>query len=115
MTLVDGDLLIDGVVEGAGLLVVTGKMTISGAFVFRGIILILGAGELECGGASRISGAVYMAHIGASGGVSVWDVPKLTVRDDSRIVYDPNLVRIAVRLIPPLQKSFREITRIIDP
>ncbi len=115
VTFVDGDLLIDGNVDGAGLLVVTGKLTIAGSFVFQGIILILGEGELECGGTSSISGAVYLAAISDASGVPVWGVPKLTVQGSTSVTHDPALVRMAVRLIPPVQRGFREITRIIDP
>lgn len=115
VTYVDGDLFIGGNLEGAGLLVITGKASVTGQLSFNGIILIVGAGELDCGGSSTITGAIYVAKLSDSNGNLNWGTAKLTVKETSHIAFDREVVRMAVNLIPPVQVSFREITSAIDP
>jgi hypothetical protein len=115
MTYVNGDLSVDGNIEGAGLLVVTGRLTAAGDFTFRGLILVIGAGELDIGGMCHVIGAVYVARLSGTGAGASWGVSKLTIKDSARLDYDNEVVKMAVSLLPPLQLSFREITNIIDP
>jgi hypothetical protein len=60
LTFIDGDVDLPG---GAGLLVVTGKLTMSGNPSFNGLILVLGEGNLERDGAGNgtILGAIVVA------------------------------------------------------
>jgi hypothetical protein len=60
LTFVDGDVDLPG---GAGLLIVTGKLTMSGNPDFNGLILVLGEGEMERdgGGTGNIYGAIVLA------------------------------------------------------
>ncbi len=53
-TFVEGNYTLTG--TGGGLLVVTGKLTLSGAFTFDGLILVLGDGALTDGGTLIING-----------------------------------------------------------
>ena len=115
VTLVEGDLQIDGDLAGAGLLVVGGRLAVRGSFRFAGIILVAGAGEFTCAGVSEISGAVYVAGLGDSGGGAAWGGVRLTLAENCRLVYDRALVDMAVSLIPPVRIGFREITSLIDP
>jgi hypothetical protein len=115
VTYVDGDLVVDGNLQGGGILVVTGKLSVKGQFRFSGLILVIGAGELESGGWSLITGAVYVAGLSDSSGILNWGPAKLTLKESSQIIFDHEAVRMAVSLIPPIQLSFREITSIIDP
>jgi hypothetical protein len=115
VTYVDGDLVVGGSLEGAGLLVITGKASLTGQLSFNGIILIVGAGELDCEGSIAITGAVYVAKLSDSNGNLSWGTPKLTVKENSHIVFNREVVKMAVNLIPPVQLSFREITSAIDP
>jgi hypothetical protein len=115
VTYVDGDLSVDGSLEGAGLLVITGKASLIGQVHFNGIILIVGAGELDCGGSSTITGAIYVAKLSDSNGNLGWGTAKLTIKENSHMIFNREVVRMAVTLIPPVQLSFREITSAIDP
>ncbi len=60
LTFVDGDVDLPG---GAGLLIVTGKLTMHGNPSFNGLILVLGEGYLERdgGGSGNILGAIVVA------------------------------------------------------
>ncbi len=115
VTYVDGDLFLDGSLEGAGLLVVTGKVVMTGHFNFKGLLLIVGAGELICGGWATVTGAVLAANLSESNGALGWGTVRLTIGESSRLAFNRELVRMAVRVIPPSQIGFREITSIIDP
>ncbi|HVF56151.1 MAG TPA: pilus assembly PilX N-terminal domain-containing protein [Pyrinomonadaceae bacterium] len=61
MTFVDGNCELDG---GAGLLIVTGTLTIRGNRDFKGLILVLGDGNVQRngGGNGKIEGAWYVAR-----------------------------------------------------
>jgi hypothetical protein len=112
-TFVAGDLQIAGDVEGGGLLVVTGRVTITGRFSFSGLILILGAGELDLGGSGTITGGIYVAKISCAS--MAWGSVRLTIRDHVQVLFNQEAIRMALTLFPPRQLSFREITAIIDP
>lgn len=66
MSYVDGDCDLDG---GAGLLIVTGKLTMSGNPRFDGVILVLGTGEVERsgGGNGDMNGAMMIAKFNVNG------------------------------------------------
>ncbi|HSK63689.1 MAG TPA: hypothetical protein VK893_07605, partial [Pyrinomonadaceae bacterium] len=59
-TFVNGNATLDG---GAGLMIVTGDLTLSGNAVFNGVILVLGQGSVtrSGGGNSTILGSIYVA------------------------------------------------------
>jgi len=67
LRLVKGDCDLDG---GAGLLVITGQLTLNGAPNFDGIILVLGEGTVikKGGGNGDIFGAMMIASFGPTGG-----------------------------------------------
>jgi hypothetical protein len=67
-TFVDGDVDLPPA-GGAGVLIVTGTLTLNGSSQFDGIILVLGSGQLiRTGGGNGTSlGTVYVASFGASG------------------------------------------------
>jgi hypothetical protein len=64
-TFVNGNATLDG---GAGLLIVTGDLTLSGNAVFNGIILVLGQGTVirDGGGNGTILGSIYVAKFARS-------------------------------------------------
>jgi hypothetical protein len=66
-TFVDGDCSLDG---GAGLLIVTGTLTMSGNPNFTGLILVLGGGTIQRdgGGNGEIYGAISVARFNSTGG-----------------------------------------------
>ena len=65
-TIVKGDCNLDG---GAGLLIVTGTLTLNGNPNFKGLILVLGQGQVfkSGGGSGDIMGALMIARFGATG------------------------------------------------
>src|SRR5882724_8190554 len=67
-TFVDGDMALP-LSGGAGLLVVTGQLTLTGNTAFNGLILVLGGGNLlrDGGGNGDSLGAVAVARFGKSG------------------------------------------------
>ena len=64
-TFVNGNATLDG---GAGLLIVTGDLTLSGNAVFNGVILVLGQGRVirDGGGNGTILGSIYVAKFARS-------------------------------------------------
>ncbi len=116
VTLVDGDLALDGGIEGAGILVVTGTMRVSGGFGFRGLVLLVGSGRLETDGLSPgLSGGVYMAALTESGASLEWATARISIAGASLITMDEDAIGMALRLIPPSQLGCREITPTLDP
>ena len=65
ITYVNGDLTLGG---GAGVLVVTGNLTISGGMQFNGLILVIGQGSvlINGGGAGAIYGSMFVANTNAA-------------------------------------------------
>jgi len=66
-TLVNGNVTLTG--KGAGLLVVTGELTITGNFEFEGLILVLGAGKFHgtASTGSKIKGCLVIARFSTTG------------------------------------------------
>jgi hypothetical protein len=64
-TFVNGNATLDG---GAGLMIVTGDLTLSGNAVFNGVILVLGNGRVirDGGGNGTILGSIYVARFARS-------------------------------------------------
>jgi hypothetical protein len=116
VTLVEGDLSINGTVAGGGLLVVRGRVYGTGRLVFNGLVLLLGAGDLNLDGLSlKISGGLYVVRLINEGKDAAFDVPKLTIAGDAAIVADSKAIEMGVRLIPPIQIGWREIMPTLDP
>jgi hypothetical protein len=115
VTYVNGDLIVGGNLDGAGVLVIAGKLSVTGQFRFYGLVLVAGTGEFVCGGQSSITGAVYVANLSDAIGGLNWGTAKLTLEQNCRITLNREAVRMAVNQIPPTQLGFREITSIIDP
>jgi hypothetical protein len=62
---VDGDLVLNGSQTGYGILVVTGKLTMSGNFSWNGLVLVIGDGEVAFtgGGNGQINGQLIVAKM----------------------------------------------------
>lgn len=110
ITLVKGNLTALGGISGAGILIITGSLECSGNIDFRGLILTLGSGRLILHGSGPgIKGGVLAGSLVNSGGVITFGVPLINIGGDTRITADKASVRMALRLLPVEQISFREI------
>ncbi len=116
VTFVEGSVSADGAIAGGGLLVISGKLQIGSGFQFNGIVLLIGAGELEIvGAASAINGGVYLAGLSNASGTKSWQTPRFSIGGTSRLRFNQQAVDMGVRLMPPLQQGFREIVSTLDP
>lgn len=107
-TFVDGDCTLDG---GAGLLIVTGDLTMSGNPSFSGLILVLGGGAINRngGGNGNIYGALAVAHFNTSGnGGFLGAVFHTNGGGTATMQYDSNAVRSALNLSGPLVLGVHE-------
>jgi hypothetical protein len=64
IVVIDGDYTLDAA-SGAGILLVTGQLTLRGAFNYDGIILVIGKGSILRSGAGNgiVTGGIYVANI----------------------------------------------------
>jgi len=115
-TLVKGDLSIGGNISGGGLLVVTGELKGNGAMNWQGLILVIGGGNFNGGGLNvGLDGGVYIANVHEDeNGNKVFGTPRFTLSGHCLITMHGEAIRMAVRMLPPVQLSFREITSLTD-
>ena len=93
-TFVDGNATLT---SGSGLLVVTGKLTMRGNADFRGVILVLGQGELERegGGNGDILGGITIAKFNRTSGDFLAPIFHTDGGGNSNVQYDSASVRSA--------------------
>jgi hypothetical protein len=101
MTFVDGDYTLPPA-GGAGLLVVTGTLTMNGNADYKGLILVLGEGHVERqgGGGDTSLLSMAVAHFGATGGFLA---PTFNVSGggSSTMHYDSDWVKKAMKSMGP--------------
>jgi len=100
-TFVDGDCSLDG---GAGLLIVTGTLTMSGNPNFTGLILVLGDGivQRDGGGNGTILGAMAVARFAKNGNGPFLSPTFLTNGGGTSLMqYDSSAVRAALNVAGP--------------
>ena len=115
VVLVKGDLIAPDGLSGAGALIVTGKLDCSGIMDYHGLILVLGAGQLSLAtNGPGIKGGVITGKLLDYGGSVTFGTPDINIGGFTRITADKELVRMAHRLFPVEQISFREIAG-VDP
>jgi Tfp pilus assembly protein PilX len=94
---INGDYSLNG--SGAGVLVVTGRLTLHGEFSYDGLILVIGNGYLirDGGGGGNINGGILAANICGPDGIintpdDVMANPTMNMNGggNSTITYDPN-------------------------
>lgn len=116
VTFVDGDLAISGPAGGAGILVVTGRLSVAGGFSFCGLILVIGAGEVDAASWNPgLAGGIYLAALVESGGGAGWGTVRLSISGDTQVIMHGGAIAMALRLLPPVQVGWREITPTLDP
>lgn len=105
ITFIDGDVNLGSGDQGAGLLVVTGKLTTNGNTSFKGVIYVLGAGSVERsgGGNGVISGGIVVARFGKTSGD--FEPPTFTTKGGgtSLIQYDSKAFADANSALPGFQ------------
>ncbi len=110
VTVVHGDLEMNGNLSGAGLLIVTGEFHCLGDVRYSGLILVVGRGKsvLDMNGPG-ITGGLFTAGLVDGGGWTGFGSPVFSIRGNSRITANEDAVEMAVGLIPLVKTSFREI------
>lgn len=102
ITFVDGDVDLGAGNQGAGILVVTGKLTTHGNTSFKGLILVLGEGSVERsgGGNGTIAGGIIVARFDKTSGG--FKRPTFTTNGggNSLVQYDSKAVAEATSAIP---------------
>jgi hypothetical protein len=105
---VDGNCVLDG---GAGLLIVTGNLQLNGNPSFDGLILVLGAGNINRDGVGNgnIYGAITVAKFDQNG-PGGFLAPAFTTNGagTSTIQYDTEAVRRALNMSGPFVLGVRE-------
>jgi len=113
---VDGDVAIDGSLSGGGLLVIRGKLSGRGALSYTGLILLIGAGEVDLQQLNLgLRGGMYLGGVSVAGGIASFSPVKITVGGGSTLTLDRQAIRMGVRLIPPSQLGIREVNGVMDP
>ena len=109
--LVKGNLTAPEGLRGAGALIVTGRLECAGTLDYSGLVLVLGEGQLALAAdGPGIVGGVVTGKLADSGEGVKFGIPDVVVGGSTRITADKELVRMALRLFPAEQISFREIT-----
>ena len=108
--LVNGNLSAPEGLTGAGVLVVTGRLECAGTLDYRGLILVLGTGQLALATEGQgVAGSIITGKLVDSGGKITFGAPDIDIGGFTRITADKDMVRMALRLFPVEQISFREI------
>jgi hypothetical protein len=108
----NGDLTIAGNGDGCGLLIVKGMLEYNGAFNYNGLILVVGDGEVDAGGANKsIVGGIYIAKLEKDGnGNPYFGTPSFTLGGNSNFYFRGKSIMMALSLLPFKQIGWREIT-----
>ena len=110
ITVVNGNLQMDGGFSGGGLLIVTGNLTCSGSYGFSGLVLVIGSGGVDTDGSGQgVVGGLVVASLTGEGESLAFGSPSITIRGSSRFVSNRDAVKTATALIPVSRTSFREI------
>lgn len=119
ITWIGGNCSASGNITGAGILVVTGGLSINGTVRWEGLILVVGKGSFQTGGMNDgIYGGLIVAGVKKTGGVYAFDEVQtdFDIRGNSQIAtYDGSLANMGNNLGPLKQTAFREILGGMDP
>ena len=115
ITYCPGDCSITGG-SGAGMLIVQGRLDLSGNFDYRGLILVVGDGEFDESGTVDILGGIFVAKT-IDGGDGTWSYgePRFTLDGNSSLYYQTSGIRLAYGMIPMKQLGWRQISSEIEP
>jgi len=117
ITVVNGDLNVAGAGTGYGILVVTGNFTFSGDWGWRGVVLVIGQGNMQenGGGNNEFDGAVLVAKTldGAGNPLATLGVPTVnwTGGGGNGVYYDSCWINNATSGVTYKVLSFRELSQ----
>jgi hypothetical protein len=116
ITVANGNLDISGGGSGAGIMIVKGGLTVGGAFDYEGVILVLGEGGLNMGGANKsFLGGIYVANVTQSGDTCGFGEPTVRLDGNSNFYMKSDSIQMGYSLLPMRLLSWREITPEIEP
>ena len=115
ITFCPGDCTINGS-SGAGMLIVQGRLDLTGNFDYRGLILVVGDGEFDESGTVEILGGIFVAKTIDNGdGTWSYGEPRFTLGGTSSLLYQTSGIRLAYGLVPMKQLGWRQISSEIEP
>ena len=115
ITYCPGDCTINGG-SGAGMLLVQGRLDMTGNFDYRGLILVVGDGEFDESGTVEILGGIFVAKtIDNLDGTWSYGEPRFTLGGNSSLYYQSSGIRLAYGVIPMKQLGWRQISSEIEP
>lgn len=115
ITYCPGDCTINGG-SGAGMLLVQGRLDLTGNFDYRGLILVVGDGEFDESGTVDILGGIFVAKtIDNLDGTWSYGEPRFTLGGNSSLYYQSSGIRLAYGVIPMKQLGWRQISSEIEP
>jgi Tfp pilus assembly protein PilX len=96
--------------SGAGILVVTGKLTLRGAFSYSGLIMAVGNGEIERsgGGGGTILGSIILANLTGSPAIFGTANFHTSGGGNSTIQYDAGALSNSLGRMPFVKKSWKQ-------
>ncbi len=116
VTVVDGNLTVEGGVSGGGLLLVRGDFSCTGSFSYAGLVLVIGSGNIDIrdlGGG--FFGGLFVANLRTYGGTAAFGTPGVSIGGISSLTANTGAVSMAIRLLPASQLGCREVTSTMDP
>ncbi|MDA2934824.1 pilus assembly PilX N-terminal domain-containing protein [Acidobacteria bacterium AH-259-D05] len=115
ITFAEGDLTFSE--SGAGLLVVKGRLDLKSGFAYRGLILVVGTGELDTVGPVDLLGGFFIGKmIGPDvNGDYTYDIPQISISGVSKFYYQGSGMELGYELLPIKLKSWREIAPEFEP
>ena len=115
ITYCPGDCTINGG-SGAGMLIVQGRLDLTGNFDYRGLILVVGDGEFDESGTVEILGGIFVAKtIDNLDDTWSYGEPRFTLGGNSSLYYQTSGIRLAYGMIPMKQLGWRQISAEIEP
>jgi hypothetical protein len=117
ITVALGDLELNGNGEGAGIMIVRGTLDIGGSFIYDGVILVVGEGELDLHGANKsFLGGIYVVKVTKNAdGSTTFGTPKFDFQGNSSFYMKSDSIAMAYSLLPMRVISWVEITPEIEP
>lgn len=103
-----GDAILEGTGHGAGILVVTGELTLRGSYRFEGVVLLVGDGSrLSLEGDAVIIGSVLIANRTARYGGKAG----FAIRDRAQLHWSYEALREAARVVSASLRTWQEVTQ----